>query len=136
LACSTCSLNRSRALAVAIAQPSAELAANSVTMASEHGRPSSSLSMAPSSLATLGQPARPSTRLSSTSGLVPHDIRRNTFRMARVSKMTLVLLCSASTTQVAVSTGRSTSGSGTKRRLPTVAPASMSPISSRALASS
>src|ERR1700729_2348305 len=49
--------------------------------------------------ATCGFPARPRTRLSSMSGLTPGLTRRNTFKMASRSKITLVLLCSASDTR-------------------------------------
>jgi hypothetical protein len=111
---------------VAIAQPSAEFDAYAVTMPSGHGSPLSLVSNEPSSRATCGLPARPSTRFSSMSGLMPQSTRRKIFRIASSSKTTLVLLCSASNTRGAESTGSVTSGSGWNVIGPTVSPEEIS----------
>ena len=116
---------------MAIAQPSAELAAYAVTMPSGHGSapgpvPLRVVSNEPISLATCGLPARPSTRLSSMSGLMPQSTRRKIFRIASCSKITLVLLCSASNTRAEASSGKVTSGSGWKLMSPTVCPPAIS----------
>lgn len=121
------SANRSRAEAVAMAQPSAEFAAYSVTMPSEQGPAPSAAWNEPSSRATCGLPARPSTRLSSMSGLMPQVTRRNSLRIASSSKITLVLLCSASKTRGHASSGRTVSGSFSKVRSATVADRSTRP---------
>ena len=107
---------------MAIAQPSAEFSAYAVTMPSGHGSPLSVVSNDPISLATCGLPARPSTRFSSMSGLMPQSTRRKIFRIASCSKITLVLLCSASNTRGERSSGNCTSGSGWKATSPIVRP--------------
>ena len=60
------------------------------------------------------------------SGLIPADTRRNSLKMASSSKTTLVLLCSASDTRGAASTGSVTSGSLLNVSSPTTADSSIS----------
>ena len=55
------------------------------------------------------------------SGLIPGAIRRNTLRIARRPKTTLVLLCSAPDIRGGSSIGNSTSGSRLKTTAPHVA---------------
>ena len=119
-------------LAVAISQPSAELAAYAVSTPSGQEPSGVSIPNAPSSAGTWRLPTRPSTRLSSISGLIPGATRRNTFRMACSPKTTLVLLCSAATTRGAAPTGRLAPGSRPNRISPTTAESSISDSSSRA----
>ena len=119
-------------LAVAMSQPSAELAAYAATMPNGHGCPPSLVSNDPSSLATCGLSVRASTRFSSISGLIPQPTRRNSLRIARSSNTTLVLLCSPSVTRAAAAVGSTAPGSLMNRASPITAEESISDNSRRA----
>ena len=89
------SSSRSRTLPSAIDQPSAELAAKSCTIARVVRTPPISASIHARTGATDRQPASPSARCSSTSGLTPGVIRRNSLSSNCSPSTTEVLDCSA-----------------------------------------
>jgi hypothetical protein len=66
------------------------------------------------------------------SGLMPQSTRRKIFRIASCSNTTLVLLCSASNTRGAASSGSVTSGSRSNFTGPTTASESIRPSRCRA----